>query len=150
MPSARARSQAWAGARTAEGEKRKVARIDTALDGDGAYRARHVDVDDLADAERGLLGRETEQGGDAAFDRGARGGNVERQRAPGQCGRQEAEHDIGIGYGRLVAAEPIAGRAGLAPAEVGPTASKPPESIPAIEPAPLPTSATSIVGTCIR
>ena len=96
--------------RAAEGEQRQFARIEAALDGDGADGANHIGVGDLADAiGRGLDG-EAERGAERLADRSPRRLDVELQGAARQPGRQVAEHDIGVGHRRPRAAQPVADR----------------------------------------
>ena len=133
----------------AERHQREIARIAAALDGDGADGTRHVDVGHGADAVRGI--------GDIEPERVVRGAGAIAcslsalsipRRAAGQAARiDEAQHDIGVGHGRPVVAEAVAGgtrnRAGRLRTDHQQTALVD----AAIDPPPAPTSAMSIAGT---
>jgi hypothetical protein len=69
-----------------------------------------------------------------------------KRHAPAQeeAGIVIAEHEIGVGHGRLGAAHAVAGRTGIGAAECGPTLSRPTSSIAAIEPPPAPISIMSM------
>src|SRR5438270_12574055 len=84
-----------------------------ALDRDDADAAGHVGIRDSQDAGSGGGDIEAERAGDARFDRACRRFGVEGQFAaePG-VGSEAAEHEIGIGNGRLAAAAAVAGRTG--------------------------------------
>ncbi len=65
---------------------------------------------------------------------------VERDGAAGQrTGPQAPEHELRIGDGRVLAAQPIGGGPGRAPAPCGPTCSRPASSTQATVPPPAPT-----------
>ena len=87
----------------AEGDEREVARIEALLHGDQPERAEHVLVDDIDDAGGGPLEIETQSRGDRLHC-GDGGIDIELHLAADQLARQVAEHDIGIGDGRLIAA----------------------------------------------
>ena len=72
-----------------------------------------------------------------------------RSRPPsGAPGAEQAEHQVGVGDGRLGAAVAVAGRARAArPPSAGPTRSAPPASRQAIEPPPAPTVWMSSIGS---
>ena len=76
-------------------------------------RSAILGVEDLADAPGGLDHADAERLGDALFDRAARRCDIELHPAAEEVIRVEhAEHQIGIGRGRLGAAAAVAGRAG--------------------------------------
>ena len=98
----------------AERQQREAARIDAALDGHLADGVGLVPVGDLDDAVGELLGAHVAgQPGGERGDAGARALDVERDAAADQRRRNAAEHQIGVGDGRLVAAVRVAHRAGL-------------------------------------
>src|SRR5262249_61987772 len=67
---------------------------------------------DAQDAGRGGGQVEAERAGDARLDRACRSFGVEGQFAAELCvGAETAEHEVGIGHGRLSAAAPVAGGA---------------------------------------
>ena len=84
----------------AEGHERELARVVAALHADHAQRAGHVLVDDPQDAVGGLLEAEPHRVGDL-LHRGLRRLDVERHLAADQVRREMAEHDVGVGHGRL-------------------------------------------------
>ena len=119
-----------------------------------ADRARHAVVGDAHDRRRGRrVGVEAERLADLVFDRAARS-RVHRHRIgrpPSRlCRVQPAEHEVGVGDGRLARRR---GRSrsgpGAAPALSGPTRSMPASSTSAIEPPPAPIVCTSTIGTWI-
>ena len=101
-------------ARAAERHDREVARVEAAGNRVRADRQRHVVVDDLEDPERGIGHAEAERLRHLLLDRLARQVRVELQvAAERQVGVEAAEHDLGVGHGRLLAAAAVAGRPGL-------------------------------------
>ncbi len=89
----------------AEGEQREAARIDAALDGHLADGVGLVPVGDLDDAVRERFG--AHGAGQPLGQRrqsGARTRGRQRDAAADQGRRDAAEHQIGVGDGRLVAA----------------------------------------------
>ena len=132
----------------AEGEERVLARVAAALARDRADRAHHVRRGDQVSAVGRLGERQAERHGDPLLEDLVGARRVELHRAAGQRRRvQVAEDDVGVGDGRLGAAEVVAERPGEAPALRGPTCSAPPASSQTIEPPPAPTSARSMAGT---
>ena len=129
----------------AEGDEREVARVEALLHAHQAQRAQHVLVDDVDDARRGRLGAVEVGGVGDGLHRRARGSDVEVDLAAGQAARQVAEHDVGVGDGRLAAPPaPYAAGPGTAPADCGPTRSaRVSGGTWAIEPPPAPTVRTS-------
>ena len=93
----------------AEGDQREVARIEALLHRDQPERTEHVLVDDVDDAGRSPLEIETQSRGDGlhSVDGGI---DIELHLAADQLARQVAEHDVGIGDRRLVAAHPVGRR----------------------------------------
>ena len=77
-----------------------------------AYGQRHVRVDDLDDAERGVLDRQAERLRHLGFDGLVREVGIERQVAAEHLvGVEAAENDLRVGDGRLLAALAVAGGA---------------------------------------
>ena len=74
----RAMATACKRAGAAEGDHRRVARIDALVDRDGAHRKRHGRIGDGHDAERRLGDAEAERVADPRLDRIACRGDVER------------------------------------------------------------------------
>ncbi len=96
----------------AEGGEGEVADVEAALDGDLAQRVGLVPGGDLQDAGgTGLRGQVELLG--QLLDAGAGGGDVERDLAAEQVGRDPAEHDVRVGDGDLGAALAVAERAGV-------------------------------------
>ena len=95
----------------AVGDEREVGRVAALLGRDGAQRAHRRRVREVVDAARRLERREAElraERADGLLGQLARDGQrAGRERA----GRDVAEHDVGVGHGRLGAAEAVAGRA---------------------------------------
>ena len=137
--------------RAAEGEEREVARVEAALHGHRADGAHHVGVGHLAHAQRRRLDREAERAASAALDRAPARRRRRAASAPParRGGRKPSTTLASVTVGAL-AAQPVADR----PRDrrrptAGRRVSRPAASMAAIEPAPLPTSATSTVGTRI-
>ena len=97
----------------AERDQRVVARIVALLDRDEAQRADHVLVDDVVDAERGVLGILAERLADL-FHRLLRELAVERHVAAQLLQLGEiAEHDVRVGHRGFGAALAVRGRTGI-------------------------------------
>ncbi len=121
MPSFSATRAACSGAAPPNAIRVRGAQVLAALDGVHARRVRHVLVDHLADAERRVLGRKIERRADPLGDRALGAVDVERHAAARERRRIDAaEHEIGVGHGRLAAAAAVADRAGLRAGAVGP------------------------------
>ena len=130
----------------AEAHHGVVARVLALLDEMDPGRRRHALVHDLVDAPRRLLDREAERLGDAR-QRALRGRLSSRMRPPRKkAGIVVAEHQVGVGDGRLRAAHAVAGGPGSEPGESGPTLSRPTSSMAAIDPPPAPISIMSMTG----
>ena len=104
----------------AEREDGEAPRIDAAAHRDQPDAFGHVRVDDAIDA----LGRghavDAEPAGDA-IDGGLGGAAIEARAAAEEVvGIEEAEHQVGVGHGRLGAAAAIAGRSRLRAGALGP------------------------------
>ena len=98
----------------AERHEREFPRIDAARHRVGADGQRHVRVDDLDDAERGVLDRQAERLRHLRFDGLVREVGIERQVAAEHLvGVEAAENDLRVGDGRLLAAFAVARRARL-------------------------------------
>ena len=98
--------------RTAGDDEREVARVEAAADADLADAGRHRDVDDVVDPGRRLDDAEAERAGEPALDRLLGRRAVEAHLAAEERGLvDEAEHEVGVGDGRLGAAAAVAGRA---------------------------------------
>ena len=111
MPSASATSRACSGPAPPNGIRVKRRGIVAALDRDRADRPHHVGRDHPEQALRGALQGEAEPLRERR-QRGARRIGVERHPAAEQAARGKApEHQIGVGHGRLLAAQAVAGRA---------------------------------------
>ena len=128
----------------AEGEQREVARVVAARQRHHADGAGHVRVGEPDDGRRRRVDVEAERRGRACRRRSSRT-CVDRHRP--RHGQQPlrvepAEHQVGVGDGRLGAAAAVADRArARSPRDCGPTCSMPAASIEAIEPPPAPTRA---------
>ena len=86
------------------------------LDGVDPGRIRHVLVDHLGDGERGERAGELEGRPDRAADRLGRSLRGEPDRATRELRRVDAaEHDVGVGHRRPLAAPVVAGGAGIRP-----------------------------------
>ncbi len=134
----------------AEGEDREALDVLAALDRVDARGARHALVGELVDAPGRLHGAETERPPDPLGDRVPSGVPVEPHlAAEEEVGVEVAQHEVGVGHGRLRAAEAVATGPGRAPALSGPTRSRRSASTRAIEPPPVPISIISITGTLI-
>jgi len=97
----------------AEGDKRVVARIAAALHRDRAHCADDVRCPDRIDSVRRIFDRETQRHAHLVVDRLFRLGTHDVLGAAGDDMRiQEAEHGVGVGDGRLAAAQVVAGRTG--------------------------------------
>src|SRR4051794_39796760 len=94
---------------TAEGHKREMTRIVPALDGNHTDGADHVIVDDRQDTARRGLERKVERKRNTILNHAPRRIGVEAHSAAEEFCRQMAEHDMGVGYGRLASAMPIGG-----------------------------------------
>ena len=111
MEISRAMATACSGPAPPNAIMRRVARVDAAIDRDRPHRKRHGAVGDGGDAERGRHRIEAEPVAESlriAASRGARSSVMlaaEKARVV-----EPAEHEIGIGHGRLVAAAAVAGR----------------------------------------
>src|SRR5206468_4124279 len=93
-------------------EERRVARVAAALRDVHAGGARHRFVDDVVDAPRHVDERELDPAGEPG-DRRAGRRDVDRDRPAREVRRvQVAEQQVGIGDGRLRAAEAVADRTG--------------------------------------
>src|SRR5829696_5035161 len=103
------------GSGSAIGHHGEAAGIVAALERGLADEIRHLSVDDAPDARRGCdhIASE-ERTRDPLLDGG--GGKVRAKRhatAKEPVGRDVAEHDVGVGDSRLLAALPVAGRTGV-------------------------------------
>ena len=101
------------GARTAEGVDHEVAGIVARLDDGLAQQVAGLRVLHGVDRRRGLFDGEAERLGDLGVDGLA--GELDRQRlAPAEQAPlgEDAEHQVGVGVGRLGAAAPVAGGPG--------------------------------------
>ena len=97
--------------RAAKREQREAARVDAAPHRDEAHPLGHVRVDDAVNAARGGEPVDAERGGDS-IDRALGQPCIEPPFAAEEIRRVEiAEHQIGVGDGRLAAALAVAGRA---------------------------------------
>ena len=104
----------------AEGDHGAVLQLLAALDGMDAGGVRHVLLDDLADAERGVEAGEAKRLADRLVDGDARLLGRELDAAAGEvAGIEPAQHDVGVGHGRLGAAAAVARRAGLGAGALG-------------------------------
>ena len=94
-------------------DQREVARVEPAADAHLADAGRHRDVDDVVDAGRRLDDSDAERPGEAALDR-LLGGRAVEPHLAAEEGRlvDEAEHEVGVGDGRLRAAAAVAGGPG--------------------------------------
>ncbi len=107
-------------ARAAEGEHDEVAGVAAAVGGDGLHGAHHVGVGDEVDAVGRLDEVAAERRRDLVGDGAARGRGVDGHGAAGQRARVEvAEHDVGVGDGRLLAAAAVAGGARIGAGALG-------------------------------
>ena len=96
----------------AEGEDREALDVLAALDRVDARGARHALVGELVDAPGRLDGVEPERPPDPLGDRAPRRVPVEPHlAAEEEVGVEVAEHQVGVGHGRLRAAEAVADRA---------------------------------------
>ena len=103
---------------------------------------------ELVDAPGGAHQVQAERPADARLDRRAPPRAVEPHRAAEEEVRIEvAEHQVGVGHGRLGAALAVAGRPGLGAGAVRPDLERPRPSIRAMLPPPAPISIISITGT---
>ena len=110
----------------AEREERELRDVLAALDRVDARRRRHVLVDHLVDAPGRAHAVEAERPADPRLDRARRGLAVEAHLAAEEERRIEiAEHQIGIGHGRLVAALAVAGRPRIGAGAVRPDLEQP-------------------------
>ena len=99
--------------RPAERHQRIIARIEAALDRDGAHRAHHVGDHDTQNALRGFLHGEAEPPRRRPDGAPGRGG-IERQFAARQpFFGQAAEREVGVGHRGLRAAAAVASRPGI-------------------------------------
>ena len=111
MPISRATSTACKRTRAAIGEQHEIAGIETALGGDAFDGIGHRGRGNAQNAVGGLDRAQPERIADPALERALGGGHVELHLAAEKAIRAEpAEHQIGVGHGRLGAAEPVAGR----------------------------------------
>ena len=99
--------------RAAIGDQREIAGVEAALGGDALHRVGHGGRGDAQDAVGGLRRAHAERL--AHFGQRALGGlDVELHLAAEEAvGAEPAEHEVGVGHGRLLAAEAVAGRARL-------------------------------------
>ena len=110
----------------AEREQGELLDVLAALDRVDACRGRHVLVDQLVNPPGRAHRLEAERPADPRFDRARRGRGIEAHLAAEKELRVEiAEHQIGIGHGRLVAALPVAGRARIGAGAVRPDLEQP-------------------------
>ena len=101
------------GTGAAIGEQHEIAGIETALGGDALHRVGHRGGGDAQDSVGGLDRAHAERIADLAFERALGGGDVELHLAAQKAlGAEPAEHQIGIGHGRLGAAEAVTGGTG--------------------------------------
>ena len=100
-------------AAAAERHGREILRIVAALDRDQADGAGHARIGDADDRLGSIDVGQAERRADRARDRLARGVDIEPRElaADRPVGVDAAEHDIGVGHGRPVAAEAVADRA---------------------------------------
>ena len=102
------------GAGAAEGDQGQIARIEALLGRADPHGAFHVGVGDADDPRRRRLGRQPERRADPLHERPPRGIEIHPHLAAQEAIRMEpAEHQVGVGHGRLVAAAPIGGRPGF-------------------------------------
>ena len=104
--------------RAAEGHERVVTGIQAALDGHDAQRPGHLLVGDVDDGLRCLVRAQPDARAEPA-QRPLGGVAVQRDLAAQQAGRQAAQHEVGVGDGRLVAAPAVADRPRLGPGGSG-------------------------------
>jgi hypothetical protein len=98
----------------AVGDQRVVARVEAALGGDAAHRERHLHVGQPDDAGRRGRTPEPERRADLLVDGPGGARQIERHRAPEEAGGVDpAEHEIGVGDGRLGAAPRVTDRPGI-------------------------------------
>ena len=96
------------------GDEREIGGIEAALGGDPAHHVGHLGGGDAQDAVGGLREIEAERRGDTRFERALCALEVEPHLAAEKpVGAEPPENEIGVGDGRLRAAEPVAYRAGL-------------------------------------
>ena len=94
----------------AERDEREVPRLDPLLDRDRADRLRHLGVDHVADPLGHDFRLEVQFVGESRYGV-VRGVDVERHPAARErVGLDAAEHEVGVGDGRLGAAAPVTGR----------------------------------------
>ena len=114
MPSFSASRAAWSGAAPPKAIRVRSRSILAALDGVHARGVGHVLVDHLADAERPRASASSSSGAPIALSMAARAGAASSGICRRRSGRIDAaEHEIGVGDGRLGAAAAVAGRARL-------------------------------------
>ena len=99
--------------RAAGGDQGEGRGIVAALDAEPLDGVQQVLLQQPDHASRGVLDREAERLGELGLDRLARQLAVERDGAAGQrAGAQAAEHELRVGDGRVLAAQPVGGRPG--------------------------------------
>ncbi len=95
------------------GDQREIRRIEAALGRHPAHHMRHFRRGDAQDAFGGFGQRQPERLCDLVVERTFRAFDVELHLAAEKAvGGEPAEHEIGVGDGRLLAAEPVAHRTG--------------------------------------
>ena len=105
--------------RAAEGDEGEVRRVESAPDGYGAHRARHVVVGDFDYAGGGGFHAHAERVGDALADGAAREVGVQRDLAAEQTRGQMPQRQARVGDGGRVPAERVAGRPRMRPRAFG-------------------------------
>ena len=126
MPSIVGDLRAMQRAGAAEGDQRVVARIDALLDGARADGVGHVGVDHGEHAlGRLAVGRGRARAASSPITR--RGGDLVERHAAAQevLAVEPAQHDIGVGHRRRVAAAAVGGGAGHGAGQRGPTLKAP-------------------------
>ena len=104
----------------AERHQAEPARVVAAGDRDHAQRRGHVGAQHAHDGRRRVLDRQPERARHRPLDGGPGERGVERRAAAQEPRRVErAEHDVGVGDGRLVAAHAVGGRAGIGAGRLG-------------------------------
>ena len=114
-------------AHPAVGEAGELPRVQAAQDAHAPQEVGHLAVDDAVDARRGLVDR---RGRAARRARRSAASAAPRSSGAAPCrkfvGVDDAEHDVGVGHGRLGAAAAVARRARVRrPRDCGPTCSPP-------------------------
>ena len=134
------------------GDEREIGGVEAALGGHPAHHMGHLGRGDAQDAV-GRRGRDRDRAARRRASSSARSARLDVEphlAAEEAVGAEPAEHEVGVGDGRLGAAAAVADRARLRARALRPDMQARRPSTRAIEPPPVPTSWMSIIGDLHR